>query len=216
MIADLEKKIDIIRNIDPKWEEHIYTNKASEELVEAWEKVEDLYFEDAKTVAEDEDKLKRFKQRVNKALGEKAYAELEGRIAPQIELFSGMLPLKKINDKARFISRCIEDTVIRRDDDFFSECAREFGLSVEEVVLVTDTLENIIMNHTIQELSKKTARTEFKKLTDLDDMVCMLYAEKYDVYYEKLQMKLLIVSNRYLENKVARLSKELADLKSNS
>ena len=185
--------VERFAKVDTKWKNVIYTDKEkTEEYAELKTELEMCYFEAVQFIIKNSLDMDEFKKRVSKLLGNRAFVSLCAKMNAVIKIFENSNLINGITDKAGFINECFDKAIVRRESDFIDEWEK-FGFSTsEEMLRAISALSKIATGHVKMSFAKRTANSEFKRITDLDDELCSIYAEKYENSYEKLQMKMIL------------------------
>ena len=85
-----------------------------------------------------------------------------------------------------------------------------FGFdTMEEMFRSVKALESIYYSYTLQSLSKEVAQVEFQIISDFDEEVCETYAEIYERFFEKLQIKYITENIYSIDKRVSELAEKI-------
>ncbi|SHN56611.1 hypothetical protein SAMN02745247_01535 [Butyrivibrio hungatei DSM 14810] len=192
-LDEIDKMSEKFSKIDSKWKSIIYSKKDDEKFESLEDELEDFYFSAVKFVIETNEDFDKFNEDVSLILGKKAFVGLYKKMQSMIRIFRTMQDLSKKSDPAMFIMECFNKAILRRDPDFSKDEWQNYGFDSEQKMSAAiSVISAIVWNHTHMEYCKKTAKKEFKMLTDLDDSCCAVYAEIFDRHFNELRMKMLM------------------------
>lgn len=209
-MADLKEYEECIKNltkefskIDPKWKCIIYSEKDEDKLLSLKNKLEDIYFSAIKQCVNNDTNIDEFNKIVIKIIGDKAFVGLNKQMKTMLNIFYDAHSISLCIDPAMFITECFDKMILRRDLDFIKNEWEILGFDSEiKMEDAINAISSIVWSHVNLALSKNIAKSEFKKITDLDDQLCLLYAEKYETCFDRLEIKMMLKNQRALNNKI--------------
>ncbi len=212
LLDRLNRLAEDFNRINPKWKSIVYTDKEKKEEFEALKnKMENCYLEAVQFIIKNSLDLDEFKEKASKIIGDKVFVSLSGKMKTIIEIFEDANLINGINDKAGFINDCFDKAIVRRDDNFVDDWEKYSFSSPREMGRAVGALSRLALIHVKVSFTKKTAGFEFKRITNLDDELCSIYAEKYENSYEKMQMKMILNSYSSIDKQIGALIDALTE-----
>ncbi len=208
----LKELVDKFSKINSKWKSIVFTDGGKKEDFEDLEnELENCYLSAVQFALKNSYDMDAFDKEASKILGDQVFISLSGKMKMLIATFEDANLINSINDKAGFINECFDKAIVRRENSFFDDWERYGFASPEEMGRAVGAISRIAMAHVKVSFAKKTASSEFKRITDLEDELCSIYSEKYENSYEKIQMKIILRSYSNINEKVSALLDALTE-----
>lgn len=153
-----------------------------------------------------------FRTEMKELLGETVAKKIEERNGSILEIYRNTRPLREAGEHTIPLIVGVFECASVNYVPGFIEKKDEYGIDEEEFNTLVLQLDRIISVHVERYYDKKTAQAEFLKVTGLDQLYGLVYAELFEKYFERLQHNVCLDKLDDLSEQMDDLSGQIAEL----